>query len=281
MVVANLVLIADLHAGCRTGLYPCDRALQLDDGGDYRPSRLQRKAWAMWREFWDEWVPRVCRRGPYAVAVVGDLVDGTHHKSVHQISHNPVDQKRIAAALLGPIVKRCGGRFFVVRGTEAHVGPSAHLEEDLAESLGAVPDEEGRFARYELWKLVGPRESRKCALVHAMHHIGTTGSSHYESTAVHKELVEAFQESGRWGNRAPDFVVRAHRHRYLHTEIATEHGRAVSVVLPGWQGKTPFTFRIPGGRQSQPQFGGVIIRCGDEEWYMRQRVWSLARTGAV
>jgi len=279
LIVNNLIFVADQHCGCRLGLCP-PKATKLDDGGTYRPSPFQRKLWRLWREFWDEWVPKVCRGDPYAVCQLGDAVDGVHHGSVTQVSHNLVDQKRIAKKCLEPVVAACEGRFYMVRGTEAHVGPSAQLEEELAESLGAIPDAEGRYARYELWKLLGPGRPKDCALVHAMHHIGTTGSSHYESTAVHKELVEAFQESGRWGNRAPDFVVRAHRHRYLHTEIATEGGRAVSIVLPGWQGKTPFTYRIPGARQSMPQFGGIMVRCGDEERYMRQRVWSLQRPRA-
>jgi len=132
----------------------------------------------------------------------------------------------------------------------------------------------GQHARYELWKWVGGR----AILVNVMHHIGTTGSSAYESTAVFKEMVEAFVESARWGNRAPDVVVRAHRHRFMRTEVASSRGRAVSVVVPGWQGKTPFLHRTAGARQSQPQFGGILVRLSDEgEPYVRHQVWKLSR----
>ena len=50
----NLVVVSDLHAGCRVGLCPPDGA-RMDDGGRYRPSRLQRKMWRMWRESMMPW----------------------------------------------------------------------------------------------------------------------------------------------------------------------------------------------------------------------------------
>jgi len=268
--IRNLVCVSDLHAGCQLGLCP-PQCPALDGGGHYRPSKYQRRMWAWWTEFWDEWVPMVCRREKYAVAIVGDALDGRHHKSVGQISQNLADQARIAEAILRPIAERCRGRFYMIRGTEAHVGPSGEAEEQLAERLGAVPDENGLAARFILWKRVGR------ALVNLAHHIGTTGSQHYETTAIHKELTELYTEAARWGDEPPDVVIRAHRHRYALTEVFTDKGRGESLCLPGWQLKTPFAYRIPGGRQTEPQLGGVVVRQGDEEHFTRARVWRLDR----
>src|SRR5260370_29961508 len=47
-------------------------------------------------------------------------------------------------------------------------------------ATSAIPTPDGQHARWELWKQVGK------GLVHFSHHIGTTGTNHYESTAVHK-----------------------------------------------------------------------------------------------
>ncbi len=114
-----------------------------------------------------------------------------------------------------------------------------------------------------------------------MHHVGTTGSAAYESTAVHKELTESYIEAARWRNKPPDIIVRSHRHRYFETMFATASGRGRSVVTPGWQAKTPFAYKIPGGRISQPQFGGVaIIESPGGELYTRSQVWSLSREDA-
>lgn len=269
--VNNLVVVSDTHCGCKMGLCP-PGGVSLDDGGEYVPSRLQVKLWSMWEEFWNDWVPEATKGEPYAVLHNGDSVDGTHHNSTTQISHNLEDQSEIAYAAMMPVVEKCEGRYFHVRGTEAHVGKSGREEERLAKRLGAIPNEEGQYARYELWKRVGPR------LVHALHHVGTTGSQAYEATAVHKELTESYGDAARWDREPPDLIVRSHRHRYIETGIPTARGHALSVVTPGWQGKTPFTWRIPGARLTTPQFGGILVRFAHARIFVDQRVWTVERS---
>ena len=268
--INNWAVVSDIHAGCQLGLCPPE-GVRLDEGGQYRPSVVQQKIYSYWREFWDEWVPRVTKGEPYGIIVNGDSLDGVHHGATHQISQNLQDQENIAYALLAPEVERAEGRLFVVRGTEAHVGKSGVQEESLACRLGAIPNELGQRARYELWKRVGD------GLVHVLHHIGTTGAQAYEATAVHKELVEAFTESGRWNERPPDVIVRSHRHRLIRTEVPTHRRVAIAVVTPGWQAKTPFAWKVAGARQSVPQFGGIMIRCGDEDLFVRSFVRDIAR----
>jgi hypothetical protein len=267
--IHNLVAIADTHCGCALGLLPPAGA-RLDDGGVYRPSRLQRQIWALWQEFW-AWVPEATKGQPFAVVHLGDAIDGTHHNASTQISHNLTIQAAIALDVLRPVVELCEHRYFHLRGTEAHVGASGQEEERLARELGAIPNRSGQHARNELYKTVGPR------LVHCLHHIGTTGASHYETTAIHKEYVEGLVESGRWRRRIIDVQLRAHRHRYAETKMATTNGTGFSIVAPGWQGKTPYTFRLPGARQSEPQFGGVLIRWSAEndDLFVREWVRSL------
>jgi hypothetical protein len=281
--VNNVVVVSDTHFGCKLGLCPPE-GCSLDDGGRYKPSVLQSKMWKMWRIFWDEFVPDATRNEPYAVIFNGDAVDGVHHNSTTQISHNLEDQAKLAESVLGPIAENCKGGYYHIRGTEAHVGKSAREEERLARILGAVPNDEGQHARYDLWKYIGDNK-----LIHALHHIGTTGSQAYEATAVHKELVESFAEAGRWRNTPPDVCVRSHRHRYIkvsipvgHTEGSEQHtGEAYSVVTPCFQGKTPFVWKIPGGRLSTPQWGGIVIRWSQGELYVRPKVWTVERSRAV
>jgi len=272
-VIRNVIVVSDTHCGCRLGLCHPDGAA-LDDGGVYQPSSVQKKLWVMWDSFWGEWVPRVTHGDPYAVVHNGDAIDGRHHDSTTQISQNIEDQSELAYQILKPVVELCEGRYFHIRGTESHVGQSGVYEEQLAKRLGAIPNEFGQHARWELWKLVSD------GLVHFSHHIGTTGSNAYESTAVHKELVEAFSEAGRWQQRPPDVIVRSHRHRCLETRIPNGNGYATSFVTAGFQLKTPFAYRIAGARQAQPQIGGSLIRQGDEELHTRHKVWQLERPKA-
>ncbi len=270
----NVIVVSDIHAGCQLALCP-PGGVRLDNDGRYMPSRFQRKLWSMWKEFWDIWVPMATRGEPYDVVINGDVVDGVHHGSTTQISHNLEDQARIAMEILEPIVAGAR-RFFMIRGTEAHVGQSGQEEEKLAQRLGAVPNEQGQYARHELWMRVGP------ALAHIMHHIGTTSSASYESTAVHKELVESYTEAARHRDEPPDIIVRSHRHRYFRTSCSGAQGEAISVVSPGWQGKTPFSYKIAGGRLSLPQFGGLLLRSGDEDAiYVRHKTFFIERSAVV
>lgn len=271
--ICNLVIVSDMHMNCRLGLCPPD-PIPLDDGGFYYASKLQKIVWSWWKEFWGDFVPTACRGEPFAVLVNGDAVDGgAHHGNATHISDNKEDQTKMALQVLKPIVELCHGNYYHIRGTEAHAGKSGMDEESLARQLGAKPDGEGKFARWELWFRVGQ------GLVHAMHHIGTCGSAHYETTAIHKELVEAFMEAARWKEEPPDVVVRSHRHRNAETRIQTAKGFCTSCTTPGWQLKTPFAYKIPGGRQSRPQFGGMVVRYGDEDTYTRHFVRSIGRPG--
>lgn len=268
----NLVCVSDTHVGCMLGLMGPTGAV-TDEGNRVMPSRLQQKVWEWWTEFWDVAVPEMTTGEPYMVCHLGDAIDGSHHGSVHQWTHNLGTQSRYAEELLAPIVKRCGGRYYHLRGTEAHVSASSAEDERLAKNLGAIPNAEGQHARYELWKKVGP------AVVHLAHHIGTAGSQAYESSAVMRELAESYIEASKWGQQPPDCIVRGHRHRYIKISIPTSRVEGQAVVTPGWQLRTPFAYRVAGGRMSAPQFGGVVLHWSERhrELFVRSKVWSLLR----
>ena len=272
------IVVSDTHCASTLGL--CSpNGHKLDDGGMYKPSRLQKKVWSIWEdEFWNGWVPKVTKGEPYDLIVNGDAMDGDHHSTSTIISRNLHDQFKAAKDCLAPSVARClasGGRYYHIRGTEAHVGQSAQEEERLAEALGAVQDEEGNFSRWDLWKRVGG------ALCHFSHHIGSSGSQAYESSALMRELVEAFVESGRWGDEPPQVVVRSHRHRCMSITIPTDKGLGIAAVTPAWQLRTPYTHRLTQGRVGMPMFGGLLIRAGDEETHVRMFVRRIERSKEV
>jgi hypothetical protein len=221
-------------------------------------------------EFATKWVPSVTKREPYILVHNGDALDGVHHGSTSQISQNLSDQSNIAYDALRLLVDRSAA-FYSVRGTEAHVSASGAEEERCARRLGAKTDSEGNHSRWDLWiDLHGH-------LCHFTHHVGTTGSSSYEATAVGKEMVENYVESGRWGYRAAQVIVRSHRHRFYETRHYGDKGLQISVVTPAWQLKTGYVYRGQ-GRMSEPQIGGILVRVGDEELHTRAIVWPLKRS---
>ena len=268
--VNNVVVVSDLHFGCQFGLFTKDTAFALDGGGGYMPSKLQQTVAAWWHNFWHEWVPTVTRGEPYAVVVNGDIVDGRHHNSTTQITQNLADQDEMAVSTFKPIVKEAA-YFFMVRGTPAHVGEAAENEEKIAKRLNAVPDKEGHHSRPELWLKVGD------GLVHFLHHIGTASAAAYETTALMREYGESCAEAGRWGHKAPDIIVRSHRHRHSEIRVPTSTGYGTCFTTAGWQLRTPFCYRISGARLQMPQMGGSLIRWGDEELYTRHKTWNIQR----
>ena len=268
--IRNIVVFSDSHIGCSLALMHPDGA-ETDNGPTVKPSAIQLKLWERWELFWNEWVPRVTHGEPYAVVHNGDAIDGVHHNSTTQWSHNLADQRNHAEKILSRVVELCEGRYYHIRGTEAHVGKSATEEEQLAKALNAIPSPEGHHARWELLKKIGDDTA------HFSHHIGTTSSAHHETSAVNGELASAFTEAGRWGHAPPKIIVRSHRHRCSEIRLPARCGYATSFVTPAWQLKTPYVFKLPGGRNSAPQVGGSAIRVGDEEIYTRHCVWELAR----
>lgn len=274
--VHNLIVISDTHCGCRLGLCP-PGGVPLDDGGSYELGTTQRFLWHHWKRFWDEWVPSVTHGEPFSVLHNGDALDGVPHQATTPVSTNPEDQQEIAYRCLAPVVDACQGRYYHIRGTEAHVGKSSVSEERLAKRLGAIPNKAGQFSHYDIWKRVGD------GLVHAAHHIGVTSSTHHEASAVNAELTKMYVEAARWGNQAPQIVVRSHRHSYCEVligalppagvSVAATH-RARVLVTPAWQGKTPFAWRVARGRP--PQFGGVLIRHNGTVLYTEVYVVALS-----
>jgi hypothetical protein len=273
--IRHAVYVSDTHCGCGLGL--CPEFVMMDDGGTYNRSKFQQILGNYWDEFWGEWVPEVTKDEPFFVIHNGDAIDGVHHNSVTQITNNLAVQADIAYEMLAPVVRQCEGRYYHIRGTEAHVGKSAQEEERLAQRLEAIPNEIGQSARYDLWLRLGG------GLVHSLHHIGTTGSQAYEATAVHKELTEHFIEAARWNQEPPSLIVRSHRHRCIEISIPTGNVLAHAIVTPAWQGRTPFAWKIPGARLASPQFGGIVATWTEDGnfIYTRKKVWTVERSREV
>lgn len=267
--IRHIVCVSDIHAGSTVAV--CPQEFELDDGGLYRYSKYQRVLWQWWTEFWGKWIRHCVGREPYAVVINGDALEGVHHGSTSAISMNLADQERLAFEILEPVRQKCA-RFFLIRGTEAHVGKTGQHEEQLAIKLDA--DGEGKTAsRWDLWAELGGR------LIHFAHHIGTTSSSSYESSALMRELTAAFVEAGQWGERFPDLVIRSHRHRYSKVGVPTYSGQAEVHVTPGWQLHTPFTYKAHSMRI--PQIGGICITASNDGLLIRRRIWAPARASAV
>jgi hypothetical protein len=276
--ITDIVVISDLHCGDQLGICP-DRKIKLDAGGYYKPNKIQKKIWKHYLRFINEFIPEVTQGRKFILVVNGDVIEGVHHRATHQISHNLKDQENIAVETLEPLIslKNCSKIFFI-RGTEAHSGPASECEERIAERVKAEKDEKGNYSRYTLWLEFGTKN----ILCNFAHHIGVTNTSAYESTAVLKELIEAYVVTGRYNLKPPAIVVRSHRHKFISVTLSGTYVNAISLVTPSWQAFTPFMSRNIQGRVGLPEIGGVIIREGKEvPLYFRTFIKAIERDKVV
>jgi hypothetical protein len=262
----QIIVVSDTHVGCQFAL--CPEFCTLAAGGTYRRSSIQTWIYEQWHDFWHVWVPEVTKGEPYGVVFNGDSIDARHHGAITKWTQDHVDMAAACIDLLRPICDRAAAVYFVA-GTEAHAGQAFEHERNIASALGAVPDAAGNPVHQIL------RLDLDGWLVDCQHHIGTTSSMAYESTALCRELTEAFADAGRNGLRAPHVLIRSHRHRPFRLESPSSRGDATIATTAGWQLRTPFVGRVMGGRVQSPIVGGLLVRTGNDDIYVRSRNYVL------
>jgi len=263
----NIIVVSDTHFGSSVAVA---KKHQFDDGGTYIPGPIQMKLADLWDDFWG-WAYELTREEGFTLVHCGDVIDGDHHHSTQVSSANLKVQENLAIEMMGTIVRLPGCKhYFQIRGTGAHVGDAAETEERIAESLRADKTNSDTFSRWELWL------KSDDDLIHFSHHIGNTSSSAYESSAMRREMVSAYEDSGVWTRRPPTIIVRAHTHRF----IRVEDPHMIGVKLPGWQAKTAYGYKID--RLRGPMFGGIVIRTKPgERASIAERIYTLKQTESV
>lgn len=249
--------MGDTHIGCKLGL--CPEQVTADFDVTVKQSPAQAVVWKWWREFFDEFVPWATGGDPYLLVHGGDIVDGIHHRATTQITHDEQAMCDIAVDVLTPEVERAAA-FAVLAGTPAHAGESWKYERNIAARLGAMRD--GKQPLFmEMNYALGDD-----VVINDMHHVATTGLHHTEPGGMHREMMEQMITAAKAHGRAPDVLLRHHRHRNIHLDGPLHDGRRWhSVAVPGWQLKGPYTWKV-GARNHLPHFGGVVVRIKHNPW---------------
>jgi hypothetical protein len=268
--VAIVTVISDLHINSTVAL--CPPAVALDDGGSYKPSRIQRQLWRWWLDSWEQ-VEATVKREKAALYVVvnGDVMEGYHHRWTQLISTNPADQKRMAVSVLDPVAQMADHLFFV-RGTEAHAGRGAHWEETLAEDFGAEPDEATGTASW--WHLRLKAGGVLFSIAH-QRRISTLPWTH--GGPANRLAAKIVYDYGKWARRRPDVVVRSHGHKI---DNSSKTHPVLVVFTPAWQAATEYINRID--PDSLADIGSLLFVCraGTVDWRWigeNQYVWTEPR----
>jgi hypothetical protein len=120
-----------MHTNSTVGI--CPPVINLDDGGTYRSSPVQRWLW----ECWLDQVERVKRIDASRKVLIlnGDLGElDTKRRSTQLISANKAVIQAMVTDTLAPLVDVVDD-VIVIRGTMAHTGKGGWLEESIAADL--------------------------------------------------------------------------------------------------------------------------------------------------
>ena len=244
-----IAITSDIH--CGSTLAPCPpEGVRLDDGGQYLPSKAQRWLW----EKWEDYHQRVAEKRRQLKAdlwylVNGDAMEGDHHGTSQIISRNLEAQTYVQDRVFSVPMKLEPSRLFIVRGTEAHVGPSGNREEALARQLRAEKDKEADT--WSWWRL---RLKAHSTLMDFQHH-GRTGTRPWtKASAVGNLATEVFYEHAANGLTPPHLAIRSHRHVWgdSYKNCPTR-----VIQTPAWQLKTAHAHKV--AAESIADIGGIIL----------------------
>lgn len=246
-------ITSDQHAGSTIALAP--PKVHLDDGGEYHASKAQLWLWARWQAFWAR-VEQV-RRAHDALLVAGfngDLTEGDHHKTTQILSGNPTAQAAVVNEIMRVPLALKPDHLVFIRGTEAHVGPSAAFEERIATGLRkdgwpVIVDEATGNGSHWGWTL-----EHQGVRIELAHH-GRVGARPWtKANAVHALAVEILCDYAGAGRPHPHLAIRSHMHQF----VDTGPGPAVRVIqMPAWQLATAFVHRIK--PNAIADVGGIIV----------------------
>jgi len=256
-----LAIVSDTHANSRLGL--CVPSFNLLDGGTYRANRTQRWLWNNWLEFWQEFDALEGRKG---AIFNGDMIDGDSKKRSYQtITNNPAEMVDLANLVLLPALDVLDYCVFL-KGTPAHVGKSANLEETLARDVTiAELNGENNYAWDNFYGEVG-------GVVFDIKHHGKLGHKPWTRpnsiNALAVELVLAYTKRRE---RLPDVAIRSHRH--LMADSYDNY--AVRVIANGcWQMQNEYGHVVS---DDLPDISGLIFECENGEYELTKKSYIPGR----
>lgn len=243
-----LGIVSDVHAGSQ--LAPCPPTVRLDEGGNYTASKAQRWLWDNWKDYWKK-VEAVRKKQGADLYVVsnGDATEGDHHKTTQILSGNLEAQTYVLHEAFAIPKSLTPDAIFIVRGTEAHVGPSAQSEEALGRSLKA--EREPETHTWSWWHL---RMAVHGTRLDFQHH-GRVGTRPWtRASGIGALAFQVWAEHTENDLEPPHLAIRSHRHQYADSY---DLYKTRAIGTPAWQLKTAHGHKV--AAESITPVGGVIL----------------------
>ena len=240
-----VAIVSDLHPNSTVGL--CPPLVNLDDGGTYKASRAQRWLWECWQDYAAK-VKDTAGGAETTTIFNGDLVEGDSKKRSNQIiTRNRSTILNIATETIAPLVD-ISTRALFIRGTSAHVGKSAELEEELASDCTIAVHNDTTASWWNFYGVI----SGVCFDI--AHHGRLSNKPWNRPNALITHTFEKMLAYQKRGERVPDVFIQSHNHKYGDTGGNLD---SLGVACLAWQLQTEYSIRIATAEISD--IGGLIF----------------------
>ena len=192
------------------------------------------------------------------------MVDGPgHHGTAQSVSMHPGIEFAIARRCLDPIKALGFDKYFIVRGTEAHVGKSGGNDNAVGEWLHAEKDPD--TGRASWWHLRMEIQGLRLSFAHH----GKFGMLPWtKAAAINRYAFQVWSEYAEIDARSggpptwPHIAVRSHFHQLAMSDPTASPTQVIST--PGWQFLNSFVHRI--AADALADMGGVVLVIRDGKY---------------
>lgn len=234
--------------------------MEIGDGDSISAGTLRRWVWHTWEDILEE-VDKE-RRGEMWSVFNGDTVEADYKQRSAQLISRDVNKIAIMAHdVFAPVMQMSAGGFFI-RGTEAHVGPNATVEESFA-GLFDNTQKNPETNKYTWWHLPLVLDGVRFDI---MHHPqgGSGGRPQNSQTVVDRLASDTLFRAANEGTEIPDVVIRSHLHGYKDSGGAF---RIRGIVTPALCLLSAYGYRI--GLSHDGELGCVLIYCDAGRFYVK------------
>ena len=264
--IVSLIVASDLHINSTVAL--CPPIVNLDDGGTYRSSRTQRWLWDCWLDFCHiaEGQP-----GRKVALINGDLGElDTKRRSNQIITANKATITGMVLDCLEPLLAVVDS-IIIIRGTAAHTGKSAWLEEAIAQDLDNAIGETTDKPPISWWHFRGQFGGVRFDVAH---HASMGRMPHTEKNAGNKVAAEIlYRYCVDMEQKPPHVAIRSHNHRQADSG---GNYRTFAVCTRCFTIATEYVFRI-GGENRLADIGGHIFNCEAGEYEYKEIPYKPAK----
>lgn len=245
----TLVEWCDKHTNSTVAL--CPPSFQMDDDQSVVFSKWQAWLWQCWLDFIEQAKQIAVGSSMWGIEN-GDSIDvDAKNRSNQFITRNHIDAISMAKEVDDPLVVLLD-RFWMVRGTGAHEGPSGEYAKGLAQALKADNFNGNQFP----WEV---RIDVSGVLVEATHHsIGGFREASTSASSITRLAEKTILNYAATRDRIPDLVLRGHVHTFADSGDAFKICRALT--SGAWQLHTDHSHRSGYGMKLS-HIGGWVIRC--------------------